>query len=184
MKYSEIVHRSHCLLTAQFGFAKSSYGLLPKFMGRVNFVPKILVLYYSQTGNTEKMAKAIAEGAKSAGNVEVELSYHVDVEDLGKFDAVLVGAPTYHHDMTMDTKKLFEEAAAKGISLKGKVGAAFGSYGWSGEAPKLVLEIMRNKFEMRVTEQPLLAKYVPDQNTLNMCRNLGKHIAESLIHAA
>jgi flavorubredoxin len=130
------------------------------------------------------MAKAIAEGAKSAGNLEVELSYHVDAEDLGKFDAVLVGAPTYHHDMAMDTKKLFEDAAEKGISLKGKVGAAFGSYGWSGEAPKLVLEIMRNKFEMQVAEQPLLARYVPDQNMLNMCRNLGKRVAESLIHVA
>jgi flavodoxin I len=130
------------------------------------------------------MANAIAEGAKSAGNAEVELDYHVDAEELGKFDAVLVGAPTYHHDMPLGTKKLFEEAAEKGISLKGKVGAVFGSYGWSGEAPKLVLEIMKNKFEMQVAEPPLLAKYVPDQNALNMCRNLGKRVAESLIHVA
>ena len=130
------------------------------------------------------MAKTIAEGAKSLSNVEVELSYHVPAEDLGKFDAVLVGAPTYHHDMAIDTKKLFEEAAEKGINLKGKVGAAFGSYGWSGEAPKLVIEIMKNKFEMQVTETPLLARYVPDQNTLSICKNLGKRVAESLIHAA
>jgi flavodoxin I len=145
---------------------------------------KILVLYYSRTGNTEKMADAIAEGARSAGNVEVELNYHVEAEELNKFDAVLVGAPTYHHDMPMGTKTLFEEAAVNGISLKGKVGVAFGSYGWSGEAPKLVLEIMKNKFEMQVTEPPLLAKYVPDQNTLNKCRDLGKRVSESLIHAA
>lgn len=130
------------------------------------------------------MADAIAEGAKSAGNVEVELNYHVEAEELDKFDAVLVGAPTYHHDMPMDTKKLFEEAAVKGISLKGKVGAAFGSYGWSGEAPKLVLEIMKNKFEMQVTEPPLLAKYAPDQNILDKCRDLGKRVSESLIHVA
>jgi len=182
MNYSENTHHSYCCLTAQCWFAKSSYGLPPKVSVRVNFMPKILVLYYSRTGNTEKMANAIVEGAKSAGNVEVELNYHVDAEDLGKFDAVLVGAPTYHHDMVMDTKRLFEEAAEKSISLKGKVAAAFGSYGWSGEAPKLVLEIMKNKFEMRVTEPPLLAKYVPDQNTLSACRNLGKRVAESLIH--
>jgi len=144
---------------------------------------KILVLYYSRTGNTEKMAKATAEGAKNAGNVEVELNYHVDSEELGKFDAVFVGAPTYHHDMPIDVKKLFEEAAGKGINLKGKIAAAFGSYGWSGEAPKLVLEIMKNKFEMQVAEPPLLAKYAPDQNTLDKCRNLGKRVAESLIHA-
>ena len=130
------------------------------------------------------MAYAVTEGAKSNGNVEVELNYHVDAEELGEFDAVLVGAPTYHKDMPLGTKKLFEGASRRSKSLKGKVGAVFGSYGWSGEAPKLVLEIMKNKFEMKVTETPLLAKYLPDQNTLNMCRNLGKRIAESLIHTA
>jgi flavorubredoxin len=148
-----------------------------------DFVSKILVFYYSRTGNTEKMANAIAEGAKSAGNVEVELNYYVDADELDKFDAILVGAPTYNHEMPIDVQKLFEEAAVKGISLKGKVGAAFGSYGWSGEAPKLVLEIMKNKFEMQVVDAPLLARYVPDQNMLDHCRNLGKHVSENLIHA-
>jgi flavorubredoxin len=145
---------------------------------------KVLVLYYSRTGNTEKMAKAVAEGAKSAGNVQVELSYFVDAEELGGFGAVLVGTPTYHHDMPVDIKMLFEEAAARGVNLKGKIGVAFGSYGWSGEAPKYVLEIMKNKFQMRVTEPLLLTKYLPDQNTLEMCRALGKRVSESLIHPA
>src|SRR4030043_111246 len=145
---------------------------------------KILILYYSQSGNTEKMAQAIAKGAKNAGNSDVELSFHVEAEELAMFDAILMGVPTYHHDIPIDMKKLLEGAAVKGINLKGKVGAAFGSYGWSGEAPNLVLEIMKNKFEMRVIEPPLLAKYVPDQNTLSMCRNLGKRVAESLIHVA
>ncbi len=143
---------------------------------------KVLVLYYSRTGNTEKMAKAVAEGAKVASNVQVELNYFVEAEDLGDFDAILVGSPTYHHDVPIDIKMLFEEAAAKSINLKGKPGAAFGSYGWSGEAPKAVLEIMKNKFEMNVTEAPLLSKYVPDQKTLDECRALGKRLAESLIH--
>jgi flavodoxin I len=145
---------------------------------------RILVLYYSQTGNTEMMASAVAEGAKKAGDVEVELEYHVDAENLTRFDAVVVGVPTYYHDMPMDIKRLFEEVAKKGISLKGKVGAAFGSYGWSGEAPKLVLEIMKNKFEMRLIEPLLLAKYTPDQNSLIMCRDLGRRVSESLIHEA
>jgi len=130
------------------------------------------------------MAKAVAEGAKTAGTPDVELSYHVDAEDLPSFDAILLGAPTYHHDMPLDMKNLFEEAAVKGISLKGKVGAAFGSYGWSGEAPKLLLEIMKNKFEMHVTEPPLLAKYAPDEKTLNLCRDLGKRVSETLMHQA
>jgi flavodoxin I len=147
-------------------------------------VSKILVLYYSRSGNTEKMAKAVAEGAKNAGNPDVELNYHVEAEELAKFDAILMGAPTYYHDMPMDMKKLFEEAAAKDINLKGKVGAAFGSYGWSGEAPNLLLEIMKNRFEMQVTEPPLLAKYVPDENMLDKCRDFGKRISETLMHQA
>jgi len=145
-------------------------------------MPKILVLYYSRTGNTEKMAKAVAEGAKTVHGVEVEMNYHVTPETLGSFDAVIVGTPTYHHDMTADMKMLFEEAAVKGINLKGKIGAAFGSYGWSGEAPKLALEIMKNKFEMQVNEPPLLIKYTPDQAGLEKCRELGKKIAERLMH--
>jgi flavorubredoxin len=145
---------------------------------------KILVLYYSRSGNTEKMAKAVAEGAKSTGNSDVELNYYVEAEDLSSFNAILLGAPTYHHDMPIDMKKLFEEAAVKDINLKGKVGAAFGSYGWSGEAPKLLLEIMKNRFEMQVTEPPLLAKYVPDEKTLNMCRDFGKRVSEILMHQA
>jgi len=145
---------------------------------------KVLVLYYSRTGNTEKMAKAVAEGAQSSVNVEVELNFHVDTESLSTYDAIFVGAPTYHHDMPVDFKNLFEQAAVQGISLKGKIGAAFGSYGWSGEAPKLILEIMKYKFEMQVIEPPLLAKYMPDQNMLTQCRDLGKRVSESLMNRA
>jgi len=143
---------------------------------------KILILYYSRTGNTEKMAKAVEEGVRTIQGVEVELNYYITPETLGNFDAIIVGAPTYHHDMIIGMKDLFEEAAVKGVNLKGKIGAAFGSYGWSGEAPKLVLEIMKNKFEMQVTEPPLLIKYTSDQNGLEKCRDLGRKIAERLMH--
>jgi flavodoxin I len=142
---------------------------------------KVLVLYYSRTGNTEKMAKAFAEGAKTAGNIQVELNYFVEAEDLNDFDAIFVGAPTYNHNIPIDIKMLFEEAAARNVVLKSKPGAAFGSFGWSGEAPKLVAEIMKNKFQMNVTEPPLLTKYAPDQKTLNECIAMGKRLAESLI---
>ena len=74
---------------------------------------KLLVLYYSRTGNTEKMAKAVAEGSQNTG-VEVELNYHIDAESLSLYDAILVGAPTYNHDMPLDFKNLFEEAAVAG----------------------------------------------------------------------
>ena len=128
------------------------------------------------------MANAVAEGAENAGIPDVELTYHVDSEDLANFDSILIGTPTYHHDMPIDMKTLFEEAAAKSVNLTGKVGGAFGSYGWSGEAPKLLLEIMKNKFGMQVIEPPLLAKYVPDGTMLDKCRALGKQVSETLMH--
>ena len=130
------------------------------------------------------MAKAVAEGAQINDNIEVELNFHVEPEELSTFDAIIVGAPTYYHEMPFDFKRLFEEVAAKGISLKGKIGATFGSYGWSGEAPKNILEIMKNKFEMLVVEPPLLVNYVPDQKMLSACRDLGKRISESLMNRA
>jgi len=146
-------------------------------------MPKILILYYSRTGNTEKMAKAVAEGARTVQGIEVELTYHATPEQLKEFDAIIVGTPTYHHDTTLDIKILFEETAIKNVNLKGKVGAAFGSYGWSGEAPRLVLEILKNKFEMKVTEPPLLIRYTPDVADLEKCREFGKRIAEKLVKA-
>jgi flavorubredoxin len=143
---------------------------------------RILALYYSRTGNTEKMAKAVVEGAKTVQGANVELAYHVTPEMLSEFDAIIVGTPTYHHDVALDIKMLFEEVAVKGINLKGKIGASFGSYGWSGEAPKLVLEIMKNRFEMQVPEPPLQIKYTPDQTGLENSKEFGKKIAERLMH--
>jgi len=144
-------------------------------------VPRLLILYYSRTGNTEKMAKAIAEGAKSLHGVQVDLRVHATPEELLNADAVIIGMPTYHHDMTSDMKQLLEEVAEKGIDLKGKIGASFGSYGWSGEAPRLILEIMENKFEMEVLKPPLLIKYTPDKRGLEECRNLGKRVAGQIL---
>ncbi|HII85404.1 TPA: FprA family A-type flavoprotein [Candidatus Bathyarchaeota archaeon] len=150
----------------------------------MRIMPRILVFYYSRTGRTEKMANAVAEGAKTGGNIEVALEYHIPAEDLGTFDAIIVGAPTYHHEMPFGIKQLFEDAAEKAVNLRGKPGAAFGSFGWSGEAPKLVLEIMKNKFEMQVTEPPLLVRDEPNQVNLKACQNLGKRISEILIREA
>lgn len=127
------------------------------------------------------MAKAVVEGASAIHGIDVELAYHVNSETLGDYDALIFGAPTYHHNMPMDLKMLFEEAAAKGVNLKAKIGGAFGSYGWSGEAPKLVLEILKNKFEMQVIEPPLLIRYSPDEAGLKKCIEFGRKIAERLM---
>ena len=145
---------------------------------------KLLILYYSQTGNTEKMARAVEDGAKSVTGVNVELKYFARPEDLAEADAIILGMPTYHHDIGIEMKRLLEEVAIRGIGLKGKVGAAFGSYGWSGEAPRMLLEVMKNKFEMETIEPPLLIKYNPDEKGLEGCRKLGKTVAERIVKAS
>ena len=145
---------------------------------------KLLILYYSQTGNTERMARAVEEGAKSVAGVNVEVKYFARPEELAEADGIILGMPTYHHDISVDMKKLLEEVAVKGIDLKGKVGAAFGSYGWSGEAPRMLLEVMKNKFEMETIEPPLLIKYNPDEKGLEECRKLGKTVAERIVKAS
>ncbi len=142
---------------------------------------KVLVLYYSRSGNTEKMAKAIAEGAQGVSDTSVEVSYHLDdASELSNYDAIVIGAPTYRKEYPIDFKNLFEEAEAKKINLKGKLGAAFGSYGWSGEAPQMVLDLLKTQFEMQTPEPPLNVKYIPDQAALDASKNLGKKIAETL----
>lgn len=145
---------------------------------------KLLIVYQSQTGNTAKMARAVEEGAISVPGIDVEMKYYAGAEELAEVDSIIIGMPTYHHDISAELKKLFEEVAVKGIILSGKVGAAFGSYGWSGEAPHMVLEIMKNKFEMEIVKPALLIKYNPDEKGLDECRKLGKTVAERIIKAA
>ncbi len=145
-------------------------------------MPKLLVVYDSQTGNTEKMANAVVEGAKSVPSVEVVLKYHVRPEELEEASAIIFGSPTYHHDMTLPIKHILEEAARANVQLQGKIGTAFGSYGWSGEAPKLILEVLKNRFGMRTIGSGLTILYTPDNNGLEQCRNLGKTVAEKIVN--
>lgn len=141
----------------------------------------LLIVYYSQTGNTEKMAEAVEEGAKSVVGVEVELKYFIEPVELAEADAIILGMPTYYHNISIDMKNLLEAASKEKIDLKGKVGAAFGSYGWSGEAPNMLLEIMKNRFGMDVIEPALRIKYNPDKKGLEKCYELGKTVAEKMV---
>ncbi len=145
---------------------------------------KLLIVYYSQTGNTEKMAKAVEEGAKSVVGINVEMKYFVRPEELAEADAIIFGMPTYYHEIGIDMKNLLEAVSKEEIDLRGKVGAAFGSYGWSGEAPNMLVEIMKNKFGMDVIEPPIRIKYNPDEEGLEECRKLGKTVAEKIVKTA
>lgn len=141
---------------------------------------KLLIIYDSQTGNTEKMAEAVAEGGRSVPGVEVDLKYYARPEELAEVDGIVLGSPTYYHEITLPIKQIMEEAAKADVKLQGKVGAAFGSYGWSGEATEQVLEILKNRFGMEVMKPAVTALYEPNPAKLEECRRLGKAVAEKI----
>lgn len=141
---------------------------------------KLLILYDSQTGNTEKMAEAVAKGARSVPGVEVVLKYYARPEELAEANAIVFGVPTYYHDITLPIKQIMEETAKANVILKGKVGAAFGSYGWSGEATKQVLEVLKNRFGMTLVEPPIAVLYEPKKEQLEQCEKLGKTVAQKI----
>jgi len=127
------------------------------------------------------MAEAIAKGAESISGVEVVLKHYETPQRLIDYDAILIGVPTYHHNITDNMKRFLEEISFHGIDLKGKVGTSFGSYGWSGEAPRLVLEVMENNYEMEVLKPPLRVKKNPNKEDLENCENLGRNIAKMIL---
>lgn len=87
---------------------------------------KILVIYYSRTGNTEKMAKIIAENLKKAG-AETILKKVKDAKpaDLQAADGIIIGSPTYYGGMAAEIKGLLDESVSLHGRLDGKIGAAF-----------------------------------------------------------
>jgi len=89
---------------------------------------KMLVIYYSESGNTEKMAKAICEGIQKE-KVEYSLKKIQDAEadDLLEVDGILIGSPTYYGTMAYQIKELLDESVKFHSKLDGKIGGAFSS---------------------------------------------------------
>jgi NAD(P)H dehydrogenase (quinone) len=89
---------------------------------------KVLIIYYTRSGNTEKLAKLIEEGIKSEG-VESVLKkvQEVDPKDLLEYDGIIIGSPVYYGTMAAEIKKLFDDSVKFHGKLDGKVGAAFSS---------------------------------------------------------
>jgi NAD(P)H dehydrogenase (quinone) len=89
---------------------------------------KVLVAYYSRTGNTTKMAEAVAAGARSAGAEAVLKEVGaVSLQDLKQADGIIIGSPTYYGQMAAEVKQLFDRSSEVRGDLEGKIGAAFTS---------------------------------------------------------
>lgn len=141
-------------------------------------MPKLAVVYLSTQGNTKIMAEAIADGAKSRNiDVDIKSFYDWKPEEAAAADAIAVGSSTFHYTILPPIEKFVDEMVKAGI--QGKVGAAFGSYGWSGEAPGMIADKMRNG-GMEILDPVLRVQYKPDNKDIKECNRLGKDIAEKL----
>jgi flavorubredoxin len=143
---------------------------------------KVLIFYASAHGNTKMMANEVAKGANIDG-VEVELfdlteTAPGDVLDrIETSQALIIGSPTINGDAVKPVWDLLSGLAT--IKLRGKVGAAFGSYGWSGEAVGMIEDRLKS-LKFRIPEPGVKFTLVPTAEELKSCRDFGARIAGSL----
>lgn len=138
---------------------------------------KVLIVFASRTGESEQIADLIGEGVRISG-AEAVVKNAKDVkkpEDLAGYDAYVFGSSTYHGEMLEKMKTLLFLSEQAG--LKGKVGAAFGAFGWSGEAPERIFQTMKNVFEMDMVGGPLMLKSASLGGGISMAQEYGKEIA-------
>lgn len=143
-------------------------------------MPKVLIVYATRTGDTEKIAQLIGEGVRISG-VEatvVKITAIKKETDLQGYDALVLGSSTYHGEMLDKMKTLLFLAEKAG--LEGKVGGAFGAFGWSGEAPERIYNTMANIFKMDMVGDPLMLKNADLGGGIQMAQEYGKAIAKKL----
>lgn len=103
--------------------------------------PVVLITYYSQSGNTEKLAQAVAEGARSIEKVEVRLLSieQVQQSDLLEASAIIVGSPVYNANVAPAVQEFINSWPFEGRPLKNKIGAAFSTGGGISIGEELVM---------------------------------------------
>lgn len=142
---------------------------------------KALVLYATRTNETKKIAELIAEGMRMRG-LEVDVfsigEYESKKIDPQPYDAILLGAATYHGDM-IPTMKTFLFTLEK-ANLEGKIGGAFGAFGWSGEAPDRIFDTMRHIYKMEMISAPLRLRSASLGGGIKMAHEYGAEVADKI----
>ena len=152
---------------------------------------KILIVYYSRTGNTEKMAEEIVKGAKKEKiAVTLKRVEEVKVDDLLNYDGIIIGSPTYYGTMAAQIKKLLDDSVRFHGKLEGKVGAAFASSANVGGGNETtILDIINAMLihGMVISGDPQGDHYgpvaigAPDGRVLKQCLRLGERTAKLLL---
>ena len=143
-------------------------------------VPKVIVIYDTMWGSTEKMAMEIVEGARAAG-VEVRLrhlrknDWSLTMKELMDASIVAIGSPTMNNGMFFTTAGFLNYM--KGLRPRGKKYFLFGSYGWGGGAVKgMEKELESARFELAM--ESLQVKFRPYEEDKETCREIGYKLAE------
>ncbi len=155
------------------------------YLGQNNHTKKkALVTYVSAYGYTGEMSQALAKGIESVGNIDVEV---LDIEniDLGELDsklvnvdAILVGSPTINQNILLPVFKLF--AVISPIRDRGKLAAAFGSFGWSGEGVNIIESNLKS-LKLKVVESPVAMKFRPDSEQKDDLFKFGQNFGKQLL---
>jgi flavorubredoxin len=143
---------------------------------------KAVICFDTMWQSTELMAKNIEDGLASKG-VDVKLmnlshSHRSDVAtELLNAGALLIGSPTINNQIFPTVADVI--SYIKGLKFKNLIGAAFGSYGWSGESVKLIKEHLK-EMKVQLIEDEINIKYVPTEEDLVRCQEFGKMIGDKL----
>lgn len=160
-----------------------SFKLATAYLEETTRANRVLVAYVSAYGYTQKMAEQLAEGLMLGEKVSVEL---VDIENilLGdleehvvRADGILVGSPTINQNTLLPIYKLF--SVINPIRDKGKPAAAFGSFGWSGEAVKLIEDHLAN-LKLKVVSEGQTARFLPDSEDAQRLVSFGEDFIKTL----
>lgn len=144
---------------------------------------RILVTYVSAYGYTKEAAELIASGIRECIEAEVDIAdiEKMPLSELEKrviaSDALLVGSPTINQNTLLPVYNLF--AVINPLRDKGKTAAAFGSYGWSGEAPRIISDTLRN-LKLKVVEEPVGFKFSPGGEKNEYLKEFGRNFAKKI----
>ena len=141
---------------------------------------KVLIVCATRTGETVSIGNLIAEGIRICGH-EARVVKVTDIKtesELQGYDGFVFGSATYHGDMLQGMKTFLFLVEKAG--LQGKIGGAFGAFGWSGEAPNRIFDTMQNIFKMEMVSGPLRLKSSSLGGGIRMAQDYGREIAQRL----
>ncbi len=136
---------------------------------------KVAVIFWSGTGNTETMARAVTEGAKAAG-ADVDLLTCGEAAGVDGYDAIALGSPAMGAEELEDSEFLpmLESIEA---SLPGKKAALFGSYGWGDGEWMRSWEARCAEKGIALAADSVIVNEAPDEDGIVKCRALGAALA-------